>query len=64
MSENKKINAYGKDGILAENAEHGVRPEGKTSRAGEVYAGMGEDRKYGPATGVNDPDAGPEPAAE
>lgn len=63
MAENKKINAYGKDGILAEGAGHGVdRDTPNETNPGEAYAGMERDEKYGPATGVSDPDAGPEPA--
>jgi hypothetical protein len=59
---NKYIEAHGKKGILAEGAEHGVRAEGKTSQPGQEYSGIEDDKEYGPATSVSDPDAGPEPA--
>lgn len=62
---NKYIEKHGKKGILAENAGHGrdVDTPNETNPGGS-YAGMEKDEKYGPATGVSDPNAGPKPAEE
>ena len=64
MTENKKITAHGKEGILAEGATHGIDKDrnGENSLPGKAYEGMERDKDYGPATGVSDPNAGPEPA--
>ena len=65
MSDNKYIEKNGKKGILAENAGHGRDVDTPHEvNPGEAYEGMERDEKYGPATGVSDPDAGPEPAGK